>query len=81
MQMTRRTALKSLVAGGVGLGTGTIAYGYGYARHDLQVTRTTLPVHGLPPGLDGLRIALVTDLHRSETVSHRQVAEAAALAN
>ncbi len=81
MEVNRRTALKTLVAGGAGLTTGTVAYGYGYARHELDVTRATLPVRGLPPALNGLRIALVTDLHRSETVSHEQVADAAALAN
>ena len=81
MELTRRTALKTLVAGGVGLATGTAAYGYSYARHELVATRASLPVRGLPPALDGLRIALVTDLHRSETVSHEQVAAAAALAN
>ncbi|MDE3157049.1 MAG: metallophosphoesterase [Acidobacteriota bacterium] len=81
MELTRRSALKTLVAGGVGLTTGTAVYGYGYARHELGVTGATLPVRRLPPALDGLRIALVTDLHRSETVSHEQVADAAALAN
>lgn len=81
MELTRRSALKSLAAGGVGLVTGTAAYGYGCAHHDLEVTRTTLPVRGLPPALTGLRIALITDFHRSEMVSHEQVAAAAALTN
>jgi uncharacterized protein len=81
MKLTRRSALKTLATGGVGLATGTVAYGYGYARYELEATRMTLPVRGLPPSLQGLQIALVTDLHRSETVSHEQVAQAAALAN
>lgn len=81
MRVSRRTAIKTVLAGGVGLVTGATAYGYGAARHDLVTTRTTLPVRGLPRPLHGLRIALITDLHRSETVSHEQVAEAAAQAN
>lgn len=79
MRVSRRTALKTAMAGGVGLFTGTAAYGYGAARHALDVTRATLPVKGLPPSLAGVRIALITDFHRSETVSHDQIAEAAAL--
>lgn len=79
MRVSRRTALKTVMAGGIGLVTGTAAYGYGAARHALDVTRATLPVNGLPPSLAGVRIALITDFHRSETVSHDQIAEAAAL--
>lgn len=29
----------------------------------LQLTRTRIRIHGLPPGLDGLRVALLTDFH------------------
>jgi predicted MPP superfamily phosphohydrolase len=79
MRVSRRTALKTMMAGGVGLFTGTAAYGYGAARHALDVTRATLPVKGLPPALAGVRIALITDFHRSATVSHDQIAEAATL--
>jgi predicted MPP superfamily phosphohydrolase len=81
MRVSRRTALKTAMAGGIGLVTGTAAYGYSAARHALDVTRATLPVRGLPPTLAGVRIALLTDFHRSETVSHEQIAAAAALTN
>jgi uncharacterized protein len=65
---TRRTILRTLVALGVGTATGTVAYGVGYERHRIEVTRSTLRVPRLSPALDGLRIGLLTDLHRSQTV-------------
>ena len=77
MAMSRRAALKTLLAGGVGAVTGSAAYGYLYARHALGLTRATVPVAGLPPALAGLRIGLLTDVHRSRWVSAQDVAVAA----
>src|SRR5436309_5675596 len=79
MRVTRRAVLKSLLATGVGTVAGTGAYGYVYERHDLEVTRATVPVVGLPPALAGLRIGLLTDVHRSRWVSHDDVVQAATL--
>ena len=76
--VTRRTLLKGLVATGVGAATGTSAYGYLYARHQLMVTRQTVGVPGLPPGLNGVRVGLLTDIHRSRWVSHDDVRHAVA---
>ena len=76
MVFTRRAVLKTLVATGVGAVTGVSADGFLYARHELAVTRTALPFAGLPPALEGLRIGLLTDLHRSAWVSHEDVARA-----
>ena len=78
MRVTRRAVLKSLLATGVGTVAGTGAYGYVYERHDLEVTRATVPVVGLPPALAGLRIGLLTDVHRSQWVSHDDVIHAVA---
>jgi predicted MPP superfamily phosphohydrolase len=74
MEMTRRVVLKGLVATGVGALSGTGAYGYLYERHELELTRATVPVVELPPSLAGLRIGLITDVHRSRLVSHEDVA-------
>ncbi len=71
--VTRRMVLKGLVATGVGAATGTSAYGYLYARHQLMVTRQTIGVSGLPDALGGLRVGLLTDIHRSRWVSHDEV--------
>jgi len=74
--MTRRAVLKRLVAAGVGATTGTAAYGYLYGRHELGVTEAVLPVNGLPAALSGLRIGLLTDVHRSRWMSDDDVARA-----
>ena len=69
--MTRRAWLKALVAGGVGAATALGAYGV-YERHAIGLTRVELPVAGLPPALAGLRIGLITDVHRSRWVLSRR---------
>src|SRR2546426_7946666 len=76
MLVTRRDVLKTLLASSVGVVGGTGAYGYLYGRHELEVTRTAIAVNGLPPGLSGLRVGLLTDVHRSELVAHEDVAAA-----
>lgn len=77
----RRTALKTLLALGAGAFTGSLAYGCGWARHQVAVTRTDLPVAGLPAALDGVRIALLTDFHCSSTVRSGDISRAVQLAN
>jgi predicted MPP superfamily phosphohydrolase len=79
MAITRRAILKTLIATGVGATTGTAAYGFLYGRHELSVTRATLDVTGLRDSLAGLRIGLLTDIHRSALVAHEDVARAVAL--
>jgi predicted MPP superfamily phosphohydrolase len=76
MRVTRRSVLKGLAATGIGGVTGGAAYGFFYERHELEVTRTAFAVAGLPPGLDGLKIGLLTDVHRSRWVSHEDVTHA-----
>ena len=77
--VTRRAALNALLAGGVGTVIGGGAYGLAYARHRIQVVRASVPVSGLPPALDGLRVGLITDLHHSEMVPAADVVRAASL--
>jgi predicted MPP superfamily phosphohydrolase len=77
MPIGRRAALKVLAgAGTVAVGGGT-PYLYLHATHQLQVTRVSLPVPRLPTSLAGLRIGLITDVHRSRWVSQETVAHAA----
>jgi len=76
MAVTRRTVLKALLASGVGTVSGVGAYGFLYGRHELEVTHTTVPVTGLPPALSGLRIGLMTDIHRSALVPRSDVTRA-----
>jgi predicted MPP superfamily phosphohydrolase len=78
-RFSRRDILKGAAAAGIGVVTGSLAHGYFYERFHIGLTRETLPVSGLPDALAGLRIGLVTDLHRSDTVSHEMVDRAVRL--
>jgi uncharacterized protein len=66
-RFSRRDLLRGAAAAAIGTLTGTVAYGVHYERHRLELTRETLRPQGFRPGLRGLRIALLTDLHHSET--------------
>ncbi len=77
----RRTALRVLTGVGIGVATGASAHGYLYERHRVGRTNATLAVAGLPTALQGLRIALVTDLHLSGMVSEDDIAAAVRIAN
>jgi uncharacterized protein len=68
--LTRRDVLKGLAAAGMGTLAGTLDHGFVYQRHRIHVVRETLEVSGLSPNLAGLRIGYLSDLHRSDTVSH-----------
>jgi predicted MPP superfamily phosphohydrolase len=62
-EATRRQFLGALTAA-----TPVLLTGAGVARswtqlHEFRVQPMDVPLHGLPPELDGLRIALVADLH------------------
>ena len=72
----RRTVLKGLVGASLGVATGGAVHGYLYERHHLELTRATMPVSGLPAALRGLRIGVMTDIHRSQAVPHELVAAA-----
>ena len=69
MAITRRAVLKTLLGTGVAVTTGVGAYGFFDERHALGLTAATVPVSGLPPELAGLKIGLLTDVHRSQWVS------------
>ena len=79
MAITRRAALKGVLATAIGAVTGTATYGVVYERHHIGVTRADLDVSGLPSALEGLRIALLTDIHHSRLVSAEDVTAAVQL--
>jgi predicted MPP superfamily phosphohydrolase len=80
MALTRRDALKGVVATTIGAVTGTAAYGIAHERHRLGMTSADLPVSGLAPAHDGLRIAFLTDIHHSRLVPAADVTAAVMLA-
>jgi uncharacterized protein len=77
--MTRRDALRALMATGVGVVTGPIAYGVVYERHRLVRLDQDLYVSGLPAALDGLKVGLITDIHHSGTMPEEDVTRAVSL--
>lgn len=80
MSISRRTAIKTVIATTVGSATGGLTYGAAFERHRIGMTSTALPVAGLPPALDGLRISLITDIHHSRIVPASDVVQAITLA-
>jgi predicted MPP superfamily phosphohydrolase len=76
MVFSRRQALKTVLASGVGLVAGSATYGAVYERHHTSRTDLDIAVSGLPPALEGLRIGLITDVHHSTTVSGDDVSRA-----
>lgn len=74
--LDRRRLLKGLVGIGLGTATGGAVHGALYERHHLELTRSAFPVSGLPDALRGLRIGVLTDIHRSQTVPHEMVTAA-----
>jgi predicted MPP superfamily phosphohydrolase len=78
-RFTRRDLLQALGAVGLGALTGAGAHGFMYERHRIRITREDLAVAGWPEALSGLRIGFISDLHRSGTVAHEQVATAVSL--
>lgn len=80
MSISRRTAIKTVLATTIGSATAGITYGTAVERHNIGMTSATLSVSGLPPALDGLRISLITDIHHSRIVPADDVVEAIDLA-
>jgi predicted MPP superfamily phosphohydrolase len=76
MRLTRRDALRAVIATGVGIASAPVAYGVSYERHRLLRVDAEIPVSGLPPALDGLRVGLITDVHYSATVSAIDISRA-----
>jgi len=69
MTISRRTALKALAGTGIAAVGGATSYGFLGERHAVGTTEAVLPVSDLPPSLSGLKIGLITDVHRSQWVS------------
>lgn len=78
-RVSRRTALRALLAGGVVAASGAAYYAYADERFDVEVVRSPLPVVGLSSALAGLRIGFITDLHHGVYVGFEHVRRAAQL--
>jgi len=69
MSITRRAVLKTLIGAGAAVTTAGGVYGFFDERHAIGLTEVVLPVSGLPAELTGIKIGLLTDVHRSDWVS------------
>jgi predicted MPP superfamily phosphohydrolase len=81
MVISRRAAIKGMVATTVGAVTGAGTYGVAYERHHIGVTEAALPVSHLPAAFDGIRIGFLTDVHHSTLVPAEDVIRAVQLVN
>ena len=79
MGVTRRDFLRSATAISVGALAGVGAYGVAYERHQINRIVRDVNVRGLPRGLDGLRIGMITDVHHSSVVPADDIHRAVSL--
>jgi len=56
-------------------------YGFAIGRRQYQVSEVALPVNGLQPGLEGLRIVQLSDIHIGSYMSAAEVRRIVAMAN
>jgi len=82
--LSRRQFLRlalGLPLGAAMVAAGGVGYAYGLEPDWLAVERVTVHVPGLPPALDGLRIAHLSDLHWGPYTAQREVRAAVEKAN
>ncbi|MGH7131794.1 MAG: metallophosphoesterase [Phycisphaerales bacterium] len=72
----RRVIVNTLFAGGAIAAGGTLAHGTLVAPWQLRATRYRVPIKGLPPAFDGLRIGYVSDTHLGPRIPEGFVREA-----
>jgi uncharacterized protein len=77
---SRRRAVKAVAAIAAAAPAGIAAFGI-LRRNDLQFREIDISVPGLPPDLNGLRIAQLTDIHLSNFVPEWLLKQAVGMAN
>jgi hypothetical protein len=80
MSLTRRALLQTGASMFAGTAVGVLGHGYAYEREALRAISADLPVAGLAPEHDGVRVGLITDLHHSQFTTQSDVARAVELA-
>ena len=76
VRLSRRSFMAATVGGGVALG-----YGYKVGRYELGLTTRRVGIKGLPPELDGLKVALMADWHCGQHNSQDYLMKAVRLCN
>lgn len=77
---SRRRAVQALVGAAAAVPVGVTAFGI-LRRDDLRFREVDLRIPNLPPDLNGLRIAQVTDIHLGSFVPERLLQRAIGMAN
>lgn len=77
----RRLALRSAAAAALGAPPAACGLGVYVARTQIGARQVEARIAGLPPDLDGLRIAQLTDIHFGAFLGARELARAVGLAN
>ncbi|MFI5102100.1 MAG: metallophosphoesterase [Terriglobales bacterium] len=78
---SRRTFFQYAAALAGGFPFLAATYGFAAGRLRYKVERVDVPVANLPPGLDGLRIAQLSDIHIGDYMPAHEIARAVAMAN
>jgi len=78
---TRRALLHTLTGAVAAAPFALVGFGAIVERTDFQVTEVDVPIHGLHPDLDGLRLVQLSDIHLSPFLSEKEFARAVDAAN
>jgi uncharacterized protein len=70
---TRRLVLRTAANAAIAAPAVVLGYGTFVERTDLRVREVDIPLAGLPPDLDGLRILQISDIHRGAFLSDREL--------
>lgn len=70
---TRRRVLRAAANAAIAAPAMVLGYGTFIERTDLRVREVDVPLAGLPPDLDGLRILQISDIHRGAFLSDREL--------
>ncbi|MGH8035996.1 MAG: metallophosphoesterase, partial [Lysobacterales bacterium] len=81
MNLSRRKFVKRLAWGSLAVATGSLVYPTLIEPRRVGVTRLRVGIRNLPAAFDGLRVAHLTDFHRSHYVSHEYLTHCVELAN
>jgi predicted MPP superfamily phosphohydrolase len=81
LDFSRRRFLQAALAGAATMPFAVSAYGAVAARFRKVVERVVVPIAGLPPQLDGLTIAQLSDIHSGLFMTESQMREYVEIAN
>lgn len=80
MKISRRKFLRLFALSLVMIGGGSTLYMLGIEPFAVEVTQHRVPIKGLGPGLNGLRVVQISDLHMGLWISRQQLESVIALA-